>query len=98
MLSKSRILNGLQCAKRLYLQVHRPELAEVDAATEHRFKVGHEVGEVARSLQPGGKLMADDDLNAALAATEQELSIAGDKVLFEPAFAHGGVLIRADIL
>jgi hypothetical protein len=97
-LSKSRILNGLQCPKRLYLQVHRPDLAEVDVATEHRFQVGHEVGEVARSLEPGGKLMADDDLNAALAATEQELSVAGDKVLFEPAFAHGGVLIRADIL
>lgn len=98
MLSKSRILNGLQCPKRLYLQVHRPDLAEVDAATEHRFQVGHEVGEVARSLQPGGKLMADEDLNAAFAATEHELSIPGDKVLFEPAFAHGGVLIRADIL
>jgi uncharacterized protein DUF2779 len=98
MLSKSRILNGLQCAKRLYLQVHRPELAEVDAATAHRFKVGHEVGEVARSLHPGGKLITDEDLNAARAATERELGIAGDKVLFEPAFTHGGVLIRADIL
>lgn len=98
MLSKSRILNGLQCPKRLYLQVHRPELAEVDAGTEHRFQVGHEVGAVARSLQPGGKLMADEQLDAALTATRQELAVAGDKVLFEPAFAHGGVLIRADIL
>ncbi|MCL4744339.1 MAG: DUF2779 domain-containing protein [Burkholderiaceae bacterium] len=98
MLSKSRILNGLQCPKRLYLQVHRPDLAEVDAATEHRFQVGHEVGDVARTLQPGGKLMADDDLNAALAATERELAMPGDKVLFEAAVAHGGVLIRADIL
>jgi uncharacterized protein DUF2779 len=98
MLSKSRILNGLQCPKRLYLQVHRPDLGEIDAGTEHRFQVGHEVGEVARSLQPGGKLVADEDLDAALAATGHELSGAGDKVLFEPAFAHSGVLIRADIL
>jgi hypothetical protein len=98
MLSKSRILNGLQCPKRLYLQVHQPELAEVDASTEHRFRVGHKVGDVARSLQAGGKLMADADLSAALDATKQELAAAGDKVLFEPAIAHGGVLIRADIL
>lgn len=97
MLSKSRILNGLQCPKRLYLQVHQPELAEVDPSTEHRFRVGHEVGDVARSLQPGGKLMADEDLDAALNATRQELAAAGDKTLFEPAFAHGGVLVRADI-
>lgn len=98
MLSKSRILNGLQCPKRLYLQVHRPELAEVDPSAEHRFQAGHEVGNVARSLQLGGKLMTEEQLDAALNATRQELAAAGDKVLFEPAFAHGGVLIRADIL
>lgn len=98
MLSKSRILNGLQCPKRLYLQVHRPDLAEIDPSAEHRFQVGHEVGEVARSLQPDGKVMADAQFDAALDATRQELAAAGDKVLFEPAFAHGGVLIRADIL
>lgn len=98
MLSKSRILNGLQCPKRLYLQAHRPELAEVDPSAEHRFQVGHEVGNVARSLQLGGKLMAEEQLDAALNATRQELAAVGDKVLFEPAFSHGGVLIRADIL
>ena len=98
MLSKSRILNGLQCPKRLYLQVHQPELAETDPSTEHRFRVGHEVGDVARSLQPGGKLMANEDLAAAVNASREELAGAGDKVLFEPAFAHGGVLVRADIL
>jgi hypothetical protein len=98
MLSKSRILNGLQCPKRLYLQVHKPELAEIDPSTEHRFRVGHEVGEVARSLRLGGKVMADENLDSALNATRQELAAPGDKVLFEPAFAHGGVLVRADIL
>lgn len=98
MLSKSRILNGLQCPKRLYLQVHRPDVAEVDPSAEHRFQVGHEVGNVARSLQPGGKLMVEEQLDAALNATRQELAAAGDKVLFEPAFAYGGVLVRADVL
>lgn len=98
MLSKSRIIDGLQCAKRLYLQVHYPELSKVGPAAAHRFEVGHRVGEVARSLHPGGHLVAGNDLDAALIATERELAQPGDKVVFEGTVAHGGVLIRADIL
>ena len=34
-LSKSKFVSGCQCLKRLYLQVHQPELAaELDAASE----------------------------------------------------------------
>ena len=33
-LSKSRIMAGLQCVKRLHLSVHRPELEEENAAAE----------------------------------------------------------------
>ncbi len=98
MLSKSRILDGLQCPKRLFLQVHRPDLAEVDPSTGRRFQIGHKVGEAARSLRPDGRLIAENDLTAALRATEQELAAAGDKTVFEGTVAHGGVLIRADIL
>ena len=36
-----------------HLQVHHPELAEIDPSTEHRFRVGHEVGDVARSVAGG---------------------------------------------
>ena len=96
MLSKSRILDGLQCPKRLYLHVHHPELAEFESSTAHRFEIGHKVGEAARSLQPGGRLIDGDDLNAAVQETQRAL--AGDAVVFEGAVAHGGVLIRADIL
>lgn len=98
MLSKSRILDGLQCPKRLFLQVHYRELAEVDSSTAYRFQVGHRVGEVARSLQPAGRLIAENDLDAALLETEREFAEAGDKVVFEGAVAYGGVLVRADIL
>src|SRR5690348_9110882 len=98
MLSKSRILDGLQCPKRLYLHVHHPGLAEFDSSTGHRFQIGHKVGVAARSLWPEGRLVSDDDVNAAIRETERELAGAGDKILFEGAVAHGGVLIRADIL
>lgn len=98
MLSKSRILDGLQCPKRLFLQVHHRELAQVDPSTAYRFQVGHRVGEVARSLRPCGRLISEDDVNVALRETAEELAEGGDKVIFEGAVAHGGVLVRADIL
>ena len=98
-LSKSRITYGLQCGKRLWLQVHRPSLAVYPAETRRRFAVGHDVNDVARALYPGGVLIAwQDDLDRAVKATQQALSRQGDVTLFEGAFRHKGVLVRADIL
>jgi hypothetical protein len=98
-LSKSKILSGLQCPKRLYLEVHRPELAETSEATELRFAVGHDVGEVARSLEPRGILIeTGGDLTKALQETQAVLSGAENVTLFEATFEHGGVLVKADIL
>lgn len=97
-LSKSKLLASLQCAKRLWLETHRPEAAETSPAAEQRFKAGHEVGEIARRLAGNGVLIgAEKDLPVALAETSTQI-VAGAKVLFEPAFRHGGVLVRADIV
>ena len=99
MLSKSKILSGLQCEKRLYLEKHRPDLAETSEAAEARFRVGHDVGQLARTLRPGGQLIgANGDLGTALKETRAALSARGDLTLFEPTFSHGGVLVRADVL
>jgi len=49
-LSKSRITAGLQCGKRLWLAIHRPELEVYSADTRRRFAAGNSVGEVAREL------------------------------------------------
>ncbi len=38
------------------LEVHHPELAEISEAADHQFAVGHDVGEAARKLHPGGIL------------------------------------------
>ena len=52
-LSKSKFLSGLQCHKRLYLEVHYPSLAtKPDAATQAMLDMGTEVGELARSRFP----------------------------------------------
>lgn len=50
-LSKSQIMSGLQCEKRLWLENHEPESAETSADAEYRLAEGQEVHEVARSLQ-----------------------------------------------
>lgn len=97
-LSKSKILSGLQCPKRLHLEIHQPELGEFSAATEQAFAVGHEVGEVARRLNPGGTLIGNpEDPGTALKDTAAALGDAKDALLYEPCFSHGGVLVRADI-
>ncbi|MGB0911892.1 MAG: hypothetical protein ACPGYT_16145, partial [Nitrospirales bacterium] len=52
-LSKSKFLSGLQCAKRLYYEVHTPELAgEVDPERQAIMNMGTEIGEIARRRFP----------------------------------------------
>jgi hypothetical protein len=46
-ISKSRFLAGRQCVKRLYFQVHQPELADPDGAAEAIMDQGREVGLLA---------------------------------------------------
>jgi hypothetical protein len=97
-LSKSKMLSGFQCPKRLYLEIHRPELAEQSEHTERLFSNGHLVGDIARKAQPKGTLIGHTtDLNTALTQTAAELNGKGSMTLFEPAFQHGGALVRADI-
>ncbi|MGV1098742.1 DUF2779 domain-containing protein [Thiovibrio sp. JS02] len=96
-LSKSRIQQHLQCPKRLWLSVNRPELAEEDASLAARLAAGNEVGDVARKLYPGGVFVDTLDAKQALSVTEQTL--AGKPCpIFEAAFTYDGVLIRADLL
>lgn len=98
-LSKSKILSGLQCKKRLWLEVHRNDLAEVTVSTEHRFKVGHEVNDVARSFYPDGVLIeTENDMGEALFRTKQLLNENKERPVFEATFEHEGVLVRTDIL
>ena len=100
-LSKSKFLSGLQCHKRLFLEVHHPSLAtKPDAATQAMFDMGTEVGELARSRFPGGVLVTAGyrQTEAALAQTAALVQDLTVKAIFEAAFLHAGVLIRADVL
>jgi hypothetical protein len=96
--SKSKILSGLQCHKRLWLEVHRPELLHWDPMTEMAFRVGHQVGAVAQRLYPDGILIEppDGDLATAIMLTKEWLRER--RPLFEATFSAGGALVRVDIL
>jgi len=92
---------GLQCLKRLYFQVHQPELAgEVDEGQQSVFDQGHEVGDLARRAFPGGVFIesAADGLEEALARTTTLLRDPSTPAIFEATFFHFGVLVRVDIL
>ena len=98
-LSKSRLTAGLQCGKRLWLAIHRPELEVYSADTRRRFAAGNSVGEMARELYGAGELIdGGRNLSQALRDTEAALAAPGDVTLYEATFRHSGVLIRADIL
>jgi hypothetical protein len=98
-LSKSKIIAGLQCPKRLWLEMRRPELIEYSAQTEAVFASGNRVGEVARNLRSGGILIeSQGNLSQALRDTGEALAGGADATLFEATFRHRDVLVRADVL
>lgn len=98
-LSKSRIAAFLQCPKRLWLEVHRPELREETLTVQAAFAVGHRVGDLARAEYPGGVLVLhDENLRAALEETGDLFARHGRLPVFEATFQHAGVLVRADVM
>jgi hypothetical protein len=92
-LSKSRFVAGCQCLKRLYWQVHEPELAaQPDGATEAIMQQGHEVGMLARQLFPGGvEVGSDGGLDQAIRATRELIANPEIPAIFEAAFEHDRV-------
>lgn len=100
-LSKSKFLSGLQCHKRLYLEVFQPHLATPpDAGTQAILDMGTDVGELARRRFVGGRLVTAGhrQTEVALAQTAEFMADASVPAIFEAAILSDGVLIRADIL
>jgi hypothetical protein len=100
-LSKSKFLSGLQCHKRLYLEMRHPELAEpLDLSTQAIFAMGTEIGILAQRRFPGGVLVAPTlrPREAAVALTAKLLQDPDVPAIFEGAFEHEGVIVRVDIL
>lgn len=90
-----------QCKKRLWLEVHRPDLREDSEQAEYRFQVGHQVGDMARSLfDPGGKgALIDIEKEGFPAAFARSAELLKHRQpIFEAGFSAGGALAFADVM
>jgi predicted RecB family nuclease len=99
-ISKSKFVAGAQCLKRLYLQVHQPELAaEPDASGYGIMEQGNDVGRLAHQLFPGGvKVDGSAGLEQAIRTTQELIANPEVPAIFEGTFSNGDVLVRVDIL
>ena len=101
LLSKSTYIKGRQCPKVLWLYKHRRDLLPpVDAAQQAMFDTGKEVGLLAQQLFPGGVDCTPEhyyDFGPSVVATQAAIA-RGERVIYEAAFLHDGVLVALDIL
>ena len=100
-LSKSTFLRGNTCHKSLWLYKHRRDLIPpTSAGQQFIFDQGHEVGKLAQQLFPGGvdaSPATPFDYQPSIELT-QKLITDGQRVIYEAAFQHDGVLAALDIL
>ncbi len=103
-LSKSRLIDYLQCPRKLWLKVHmrNSEQGDHDPVSRFHAEKGQQVGEIAQSLYPKGVLIKGQaegvSLTESLHQTQHELQRSRRRPLFEATFEHKGVLVRADLL
>lgn len=100
-LSKSKLLAYVQCPRRLWLEVHRPELCgDMDSAGQLKA-MGNRVGELARRLydpEGRGELIDAQADGFGLAMARSRDLLAVDHPIFEAGFSAGGARFFADIL
>jgi hypothetical protein len=101
LISKSSFIRGMQCHKSLWLHLNQPEERdEISEAQQQIFDIGHNVGELAQQLFPGGIDASRGDhsqIREAIAYTA-ELIAGGQPVIYEAAFSDGETLCYMDIL
>lgn len=93
-------MQGLQCTKSLYLQIHDSNLArEVSAGEQAIFDQGNEVGLEAQKRFPGGYTVEAEywDFEGAIEQTKQAIK-DGAKDIYEASFIFDDIFARIDIL
>ena len=100
-LSKSRYVSGVQCAKKLYFDVHRKELKrDVSATQQALFDTGHALGTLAQQVFPNGRdVYAESNKNWSVAIELTKALIANNKqTIYEAAFSCNNGFAALDIL
>ena len=99
-ISKSSFLKFEQCQKAFYFYKKHPYLRDkVSIDKQLTFKRGHQVGDFAQSLFPGGIDVTKTTINAA-EGLELTKKLIENKtpIIYEATVAFNGVLIMVDIL
>lgn len=99
-LSKTRYMSGLQCEKRLWLEINdRAKATPPTMAQQKIFDQGTEVGLLAQSYFPGGILIQinPSKLDQGVKETRQALD-TGHKIVFEAAFFFDFVYVISDVI
>ena len=106
-LSKSRVMAGLQCHKRLWLETYQRELIQYGAASNAAFAQGDAFGVLARALLAAelgvtAPTLIDTqrDPEYAVRATQTALATHSGEasLIFEAALRYETVLVRPDAL
>jgi predicted RecB family nuclease len=98
-ITKSQVVAGAQCLKRLYLIVHEPDSSsDIDDSAQAIIEQGREVGLLARKLFPGGVVVESRDPEQAIRRTQELIANPRVPAIFEGAFEYRGVFVRVDIL
>lgn len=99
--SKSKLMAFRQCPKRLWLEIHCPELREDSAATQASFSVGFQVGDIARQIyDPEGQgALIDIEAEGFSQAFERtQRLMQTPQTVFEAGFSANGALAFADVM
>ena len=100
-LSKSRVISAWQCPRKLYLEKHRPELAQVTAQTKSLFATGHQVGMIAQALYGSDDSVTipfNRQMSLMVRQTKALIDSGADFPIFEATFKSEGVVVRVDVL
>lgn len=100
-LSKSKLMAFRQCPKRLWLEIHRPELRQDSPGAQASFDVGNQVGEIARQLYDatGEGLLIDAQAEGFAAAFSRTSALLETRQpIFEAGFSAAGAMAFADVL
>lgn len=100
-ISKSAYIRGLLCAKSLFLDKNHKELKQISEGTNALFATGHQVGDLARNLFPGGTIIPyipeKDGQDEQVRLTREAIE-SGATVIYEAAFLHNDAFVKVDIL
>ena len=95
LLSKSKIISGIQCHKKLWLETH----VKQDILESHLFALGNRFGEFARTYYGNGvNLDGKSNKDEIFNKTNSALLDPKVNVIYEAAFEYDNILVRVDVL